>query len=194
MGADRSNAGQRILNSKRTIRGAEEALENYIGHSLQDGCQCFVIEEQSNYRFLAASKLPADGKHIVAPHTTPQNGPGRWVRESGLAGFALLESGTLKEGRFRDYKYQMLVQFEMKGSELRYLGTVPRAALFFGTSEEQVNVVLLQGELPRIVAGGKRGDQGAAGCAILHPGDRVVMCSDACESPPRAGALQVILT
>lgn len=197
MSGDRSNAGQRILNSKRTIRGAQEALENYIGHALQDGCQCFVHEEQANYRFLASSKIKADGKYIVAPHT----GPGRWFRESGLVGFALLENGTLREGTFQDYKYQMLVQFEMREEGLVYVGTVPRVALFFGTSESapQITIVVTQKELARSV-GRVSIDGHVSGSTVLHPGDRVALRGVPPEHHPveahlpPSGFLQVILT
>jgi len=188
--------------------GAEGALENYIAHGLADGCQCFVIEEQANYRFLAGSTLKPDGKYVIASHT---KGPGRWRRESGLVGFALLEGGKLDEDeRFTGYTYQNLVEFEMRESELTYIGTVTRLAVFLGstTLAKQLGIELLQGEA-RVVAGARSlkapGHLTVSGSSLLHPGDRIVMrARGPLEAATRgalgpsevagAGLLQVILT
>lgn len=168
---DRSNAGQRILNSKLTLRGAEDALENYIGQALQDGCQCFVHAEQANYRFLASSQLKADGQYILAPHT----GPGRWHRESGLVGFALLEGGKLGDALFfSGYTYQKLVQFEVTPEALVYVGTIPRLAHLSAAHVGDIGIVLLQGET-RLVASGCGSTNGAA---LLHPGERIRLRSE----------------
>lgn len=190
---DRSNAGQRILNSKRTLLGAEDALENYIGRALQDGCQCFVLEEQANFRFLASCGLKPDGAYVVAPHG---DNHGRWVRESGLVGFALLEGGKLGadgSGIFGGYTYQKLVQFEMTPEALVYVGAVPRVAQLSATSPAptDLRILLLQGDARAIVSG-----QGSiSGAALLHPGERIQLCTDA-DLVPGSGVanLQVILT
>ncbi len=183
---DRSNAGQRILNSKRTLRGAEDALENYIGQALQTGCQCFVLDEEANYRFLSSSTLKPDGQHIVAPHT----GPGRWIRESGLVGFALLEGGKLTNGVFGGYTYQKLVQFEMTPEALVYVGAVPRVAQLLGACHGiPVGLALLQGET-RLIASGLGS---ASGGAILHSGDRIQLRAEGGAVSDEPGSLQVIL-
>mgnify|MGYP001588543273 CR=1 FL=1 len=112
---DRSNPGQRILSARRTTRGPLDSLETLVGIAMVDGAQCFVVEEQANYRYLADSKLPADGTFVVAP----LGNRGRFVRESGLVGLALLEDGALTHNEsgltkiFTGYQQTKLVQFEL---------------------------------------------------------------------------------
>lgn len=126
---DRSTPGQRVLGARRTIAGADDALENLLGDGLHDGAQCYVIEEQATYRFVADSELPADGKFVVATIRK-----GRFIRESGLAAFALLDDGSLgaHDGSmlgFGEYSHTKVVQFEVTESGgARYIGTVPRLA------------------------------------------------------------------
>src|SRR5262245_60996000 len=125
MGRDLSNVGKRFLNARRTCLGREDALENMAGLAIQDGAQCFVTVEQANYRFLKASQLDADGRFVVKP----AGGHGRWIRESGLVGFAMLEGGKLETDSqwFANYQQRDLVQFEESADHLAlYVGSTPR--------------------------------------------------------------------
>src|SRR5882757_10916942 len=119
----RDNASQRILSPRRDTGGHDDSLRNTYGRTLLDGAQCYVVEEEANYRFLRHSVLHADGKFVVetVDHV------GRWVRDQGLVGFALLDQGQLHEGSFRDYKKYQLVQFAINGDgRIIYTGAVPR--------------------------------------------------------------------
>jgi len=190
MGRDTSNAGRRILNSRRTLSGKGESLENTIGRALQDGAQCFVIEEQANYRFLAQCTLPGDGRYIVVPQGDKF---GRWVRENGLAGLALLEGGKPgPDGIFREFTYQKLVQFEMTPEALVYVGTVVRlahlsATVAAGSGVPCISIVLLQGEARSVALG----SGSASGAAILHPGESIVL--EAPNGVAVSANLQVVL-
>lgn len=184
----RDNAGQRVLNARRVLCGAEESLENTFGGTLPDGAQCFVIEEQANYRFLQTCTLPEDGQYVVMPKGDKR---GRWVRAEGLVGFALLEGGKLDDaGVFGGWTYQKLVQFEVTKEALVYVGGVPRLAQFTAhIAGAQPSVILLQGT-PRQVAT-------ESGAALIHPGERIVLTSAAFShesgSPVGAATLQVTL-
>lgn len=140
----RDNVSERILSPRKTTLGAQDALENLVGGALKDGAQCYVIAEQATYRFLAGSELPADGKLIVAP----LGKQGRFVRESGLVGLALLEAGQLRHGpevgTFVEYKALALAQFELlPDGGVRYIGTVPRVAVIDASAVMKSDAVQL---------------------------------------------------
>ena len=187
----RDNAGQRVLNARRVLCGAEESLENTFGGTLPDGAQCFVIEEQANYRFLQTCALPEDGQYVVMPKGDKR---GRWVRAEGLVGFALLEGGKLGDGgAFAGWTYQKLVQFEVTPKALVYVGSVPRLAHFSAFAWNlAVSVTLLQGD-PRIVCAGLAASS-VSGAALIHPGERIT-CLGAGQEENKGdlATLQVIL-
>ncbi len=116
----RDNASQRILSPRQTTQGHDSSLKNTLGATLLNGAQCFVISEESNYRFLRHSQLHADGKFVVEPIDRE----GRWVRESG---------GTFGVAIIRDSKPELLVQFAIDGNKLVYTGSVPRFACIMAT-------------------------------------------------------------
>ena len=160
------------------LRGATDSLENTLSLNLPDGAQCFVLEEQANFRLIKNCELSPD-EHVVVKPVGPD--AGRWVRESGLVGYALLSGGTqLGEGGvFGKYTKQQLVQFAMSGEmTLVYTGTVRRLALVGGISSETD----AQAEV--------NGDR-AYGFRFLSPGDQILL-----SGAPREGAvgsLQVVL-
>ena len=117
----RDNAGQRILSPRQATQGHDSSLDNTLGMTLLNGAQCWVIEEEANYRFLKHSELHPDGKFVV--ETVDHQG--RWVRESGTLGVAII----------RDNKPQLLVQFAMDGAKLVYTGNVSRLACIAASSE-----------------------------------------------------------
>ena len=210
--ADRSNAGERILGARKTTRGQKDALENIVSHGLHDGAQCFVIEEQANYRYVATSELPSDDKYIVSP----VGNRGRWIRESGLVGFALLEGGIFQDVASdqlvvcSEYKKTKLVQFEL-GSDgsVAYIGTVPRVAALSAQVEEvrlggieQAPVYLRHDNEARLLAGGFVAGGQLAGntsrcslatVAMLLPGDRISLRIRSAGARG-TGALRVVLT
>lgn len=166
MGND--NAGQRILSARLTLRGdARTCLENTFGRTLPNGAQCYVVEEQANYRLVHGCTFPEDDRYVVVP---AGDRFGRWVRAEGLAGFALLEGGKRVPNGvlFGDWSYQKLVQFEVTPEALVYIGTVPRLAHLSASLSPSapIRIELLQGE-PRAVTNG--------GAALLHPGERIVL-------------------
>jgi hypothetical protein len=187
----RDNAGQRVLNARRKLRGADDCLENTFGRTLPDGAQCYVIDEQANYRLVHGCEFPEDEQHVVMPKGDKF---GRWVRSEGLVGFALLEGGKLDEvGFFKDWKYQKLVQFEMTPGALVYIGTVPRLALFSAYAMNlSVSVSLLQGEVRQVAMGIHKAS--ASGIAMVHPGERIVCMGGGPEEHKDDPAnLQVVL-
>jgi hypothetical protein len=183
----RDNAGQRVLNARRALCGQEECLENTFGKTLPDGAQCFVIEAQANYRFVANCKLPEDGEYVVMPKGDRF---GRWVRSEGLVGFALLEGGKIvpDHWNFTDYTYQKVVQFEVTPEALVYIGSIPRLAHFSAEAQGiEVEILLVQGAA-RTIGRGKS----ASGAALVHPGAKIVV--NAKETAGScAASLQVIL-
>lgn len=130
----RDNASQRILSPRKVTVGADESLENTYGRTLIDGAQCYVTEAEATYRFLKNSVLHADGTFVVAP----VDEIGRWVREGGTMGFALLDNGEPAPGEacvsyIGKYADQQLVQFAtQKDGAVLYTGAVPRMALVYG--------------------------------------------------------------
>jgi len=180
----RDNAGQRVLNARRKLCGADESLENTFGRTLPDGAQCFVISEQANYRFVAQCALPDDGQYIVTPKGDKY---GRWVRSEGLVGFALLEGGKLIDDRFSGWTYQKVVQFEVTPDALVYIGSVSRLAHLSAAAKGSAEILLLQGE-PRVVASGLC----PSGAAMLHPGERIVVAPSG-EPGDHVASLQVVL-
>jgi len=133
---DKSNVGQRVLGARKRLRGGEDSLDSILGMQMPDGAQCFVISEQANFRFVSGSLLAADEHCVVVP-AGPESG--RWVREGGLIGFAILKEGrevaATGAQRFSIGKYakQQLVQFSVSGdSVLVYTGSAPRLAIVDG--------------------------------------------------------------
>lgn len=133
MGRDNSNAGQRVLQARKYLRGADDSLANIIGGGIIDGAVCFVIEKQANYRFLQSSTLAADEHGIVIE---PVGGVGRWVRETGTMGFALLNGGVpdapnASVSNIVRYASAQLVQFALENDTgiVIYTGAVTRFAL-----------------------------------------------------------------
>lgn len=200
--SDRSNAGERTLGARKTARGHKDALENIVGHALHDGAQCFVIEEQANYRFVAGSELPESDKYIVAP----LGKRGRWIRESGLVGLALLEAGRLRHGpesgTFAEYKPQALAQFELlPDGGVRYIGTVPRVAFVAATASLGARALLYiglinQGVVIAAAADANLVDQACTGVVQLMPGDTLVLRArlrDGLVSEGSSGSLRVVL-
>lgn len=185
MGHD--NASQRVLSARRTLRDNEHGLENTFGRTLPDGAQCFVIEEQANYRLVHGCTLPEDDRYVVMPKGDRH---GRWVRADGLAGFALLEGGNQPEGTawFRNYTYQKVVQFEVTPEALVYIGSVPRLAHLSASARDIPISIMLQQGKPRVVASGS----GPSGAALVHPGERIVVAALGPVADPLA-SLQVIL-
>jgi len=125
-----SNAGERILAPRKTLKGQRDALENLVGSPLHDGAQCYVQSEEATYRFVKDSKLEPDGKHVVSPI----GGHGRFIRESGPMAFAMLDGGVLDTSTklFSGYASRQLVQFEEQDGSLIYVGRVGRIATCFG--------------------------------------------------------------
>lgn len=135
----KDNVGARHLSARQVTVGHSDSLVNTYGRTLPDGAQCWVVEEQANYRFLKSSELHADGTFVVMP----VDGQGRWVREQGLVGFALLIGGKLAEAKpeqlevrpFLGYQKSMLVQFaEMPDGRIIYTGRTPRMAYVMGSA------------------------------------------------------------
>jgi len=120
----RDNASNRILSPRHSVDGHADSLKNTLGATLHDGAQCFVTGEEANYRFLKHSVLHPDGKFVVEP----QDRSGRWVRESGTFGVAVLRDGKFQDGKVGGYQPQLLVQFAINGSKLIYTGSVSRLA------------------------------------------------------------------
>jgi hypothetical protein len=175
---DKSNAGQRTLGARSVLRGAEDSLENILAMTVPDGAQCFVLEEQANFRLIKNCELAPD-EHVVVKPVGPDSG--RWVRESGLVGYALLSGGTqLGEGFvFGKYTSCQLVQFSMNGeTTLVYTGTVRRLALVGGISSETDAQAEVNGEP-------------ADGFRFLSPGDQILLVGG--PSAGAVGSLQVVL-
>jgi len=210
--ADLSNVGARLLGARRTVRGNKDALENIIGHAIHDGAQCYVIEAQANYRFLAQSELRADGELVVAP----VGNRGRWVRESGLVGMALLEAGatTARDEQmvvgFSNYTHSKLVQFEWdEGPSVGpdkvtvvYTGTVPRLALLLGSAQllfDRGSAELFirldnHGRALTSASLAFAGHVACSGAAQLMPGDKLSLCMRVSAPPVTgAGSLRVVL-
>lgn len=189
MGND--NASHRVLSARSVLRSNEKGLENTFGRTLPDGAQCFVIEEQANYRLVHGCTLPEDDRYIIMPKGDKF---GRWMRAEGLVGFALLEGGKLNElGAFEGWTYQKLVQFEVTPGALVYIGAIPRLALFSAYAMNlSISVSLLQGEARQVAMGVHKAS--ASGTALLHPGERIVcMGGGPDEHKNDPASLQVVL-
>ncbi len=192
----RDNAGQRVLNARRKLCGGpDESLENTFGRTLPDGAQCFVIEEQANYRLVHNCAFPEDGQYVVMPKGDRY---GRWVRAEGLVGFALLEGGRIGEDdQFNEYTYQKLVQFEVTPEALVYVGSIPRLAHLSASAKNVagLQVAFLQGAqcAAREVAFGS--SDSVTGAALVHPGERIVLHAVRLlrDSPVLNGSLRVVL-
>ncbi len=156
----RDNASQRILSPRQTTQGHDSSLRNTYGSTLVNGAQCFVIEEESNYRFLRHSELHADGKFVVEPIDQE----GRWVRECGTFGIAIV----------KDNKPQLLVQFALDVTKLVYTGNVARLACVAASS-------VLPG-LPMQIELDRGGEllvlPASEPMVLLKPGDRISIRHD----------------
>jgi len=192
----KDNASQRILSPRRTAQGADDSLRNTLGRTLIDGAQCFVTEEQANYRFLQHSVLHADGRFVVEP----VDHSGRWIREPGLCGFALLDGGKLGEAgkpeplMFRGYNLCKLVQFALEpDGRVLYTGSVPRLGHLAGRSKVEALRITVErpGSDPQFFDG----IDGAFGVAILRPGDVLSLRVLAPQLPeaPVSGTLECLL-
>lgn len=146
MGRDNSNVGQRMLQARSYLRGSDDSLANIIGVGLPDGAVCYVLEKQASYRFVKSSTLAPDEFGIVVE---PVGSVGRWVRESGTVGFALLSGGApdapnAELSTIVNYGTAQMVQFalEKETGILVYTGDVPRlASVFVYASSEPLPVV-----------------------------------------------------
>lgn len=205
---DRSNVSHRVLNAVRTATGTKDSLENFIGLALVDGAQCFVTDEEANYRWLAKSVLAPDD-HFVVKASGPSD-QGRWVRESGLTGFAMLEDGEAIPNDlglvFGKYKTQQLVQFEMTSQEtLVYRGAVRRLAMLFGKAQlafDRGHLSLAirlnqnSGDEPRFIAAQRIELNGLASVAcsgIIEPGARLSLEAIGPYGQGGIGSLRVVL-
>lgn len=198
------SADKRILSARRWLRGPRDALDNIIGLQLDEGTQCYVIEEQANYRFTSTCSLPVDGRFVVRPN----GGNGKWVRESGLSGFALLERGTVQVdpgicdiAMFGEFKEQQVVQFEQVKGAVRYIGSVPRVALIFGSAElafdrgsaelyvsvDSQGVAIAQAHLATA------GSMAVSTMAMLMPGDSISLRARSKEHASGTGSLRAVL-
>jgi hypothetical protein len=203
---DQSNAGTRVLGPRRTVRGNKDALENIIGQGLHDGAQCYVIEAQANYRYVAQSQLAPDGELVVA---TVGN-RGRWVRESGLVGMALLEDGGASATSsdavavFQSYTHFKLVQFALDDGPERsviYTGAVPRLALLFASADLRFDrgsaeLFIRVDSSARVASASSLVNAGYAACsgaAQLMPGDKLSLCLRATAGATGKGSLRIVL-
>lgn len=204
----RDNAGQRVLNARKTLTRGEHALANTIGQTLPDGAQCYVIEAQANYRWLLDSVLAPDGVFVLE---AAGPGDGRWVRESGLTGFAMLHAGTIGVVGFRDdsteyqdflvggYKSVQLVQFALDGDSLIYTGAVPRLAIISAAASLEFDRG--SGRLGIVVSGGQRtetkielaGPVTTSRIAALEPGAHVSLMVSGQAEVRGTGSLHVVL-
>ncbi len=167
----RDNASLRILSPRQTTQGHDSSLLNTYGKTLLNGAQCYVIEEEANYRFLANSVLHADGRFVVEPIDRS----GRWVREGGTFGVAII----------RDGKPQLLIQFAMDGAKLVYTGNVSRLACIAASSAPSGVHLSLEIERDKELLT----FPAAEPMVVLNPGDRIgVRCA------PVAGDVTVALT
>lgn len=148
MGRDNSNAGQRVLQARSYLRGADDSLANIIGVGLPDGAMCYVVEKQANYRFVRGSALAPDDHDVVVE---PVGGGGRWVRESGTIGFALLSNGVpdapeqSQVTNIVRYAKAQLVQFALEAETgiAIYTGAVARLAAVITDVQGGVPLVAL---------------------------------------------------
>lgn len=175
-----------MLNARRALRGAEDCLENTFGRQIPDGAQCFVIEEQANYRLVHSCSLKEDDRYVVIPYGDRY---GRWVRAEGLVGFALLEGGKATESKgvvtFGGFTYQKLVQFELTDDALVYVGSVPRLA---HVSASAGGVLILNITIPtqgidRLIGEGHN----PRVTMLIHPGDKLVVRVASVDMIPQHG-------
>lgn len=162
-----------MLNARRALRGAEDCLENTFGRQIPDGAQCFVIEEQANYRLVHNCSLKEDDRYVVIPYGDRY---GRWVRAEGLVGFALLEGGKATGSGgvvvFGGFTYQKLVQFELTERALVYIGSVPRLAHVSASAPAaDLSLAIETQGPPRIIGSGRN----PSVTMMIHPGDSIVV-------------------
>lgn len=192
----RDNASQRILSPRQTTQGHDSSLKNTYGATLLNGAQCFVVEEEANYRFLQHSVLHADGKFVVEPIDRS----GRWVREAGTFGVAILGDGVFSANGtdadalvFRGYSQQQLVQFAINGLGIIYTGAVPRMAFITGRCEPAAPTVVKIERKPDVLAFSSPGDLPVTAMTMIYPGDCLKLeCLEARGGSVR-GELQVLL-
>lgn len=189
----RDNASQRVLQARATTVGNADSLANTIGMTLTDGAQCWVKDREHNYRFLKHSVLHPDGELVISP----VDGHGRWVREAGLVGFAILQGGSRAGGHaaFSRYDKQHLVQFAVSPDGwVIYTGLVPRAAFAHGSADAQVGIGLLvcfaTGQTEPYPGSAPNSAQALL---LLSPGDRISLQTLSVSDLPAQGALHVVL-
>lgn len=187
------NVSKRVLNPRRCLRGPEQALEGTFGKTLVDGAECYVLDKQTNYRFVQRCELHADGEFVVMP----ADKTGRWIREQGLVGFAALRGGAPgPELVFVGYAEEQLVQFASSpDGSVVYTGAVPRAATVVAQAEiadRALVLVVAPAKGKQYVVDGT--PQGATHLTVLHPGDKVSLHSAAVPSAEMRAGLFVSLS
>lgn len=179
---DRSTAGQRILGSRTKLLGSNESLETIIATALTDGAICFVTDEGANYRYYANSELPQSLPYVVVPSIKH----GRWIREGGSVGFAILwgngervaheGEAPLHTDLCRSFKSEApVVQFEMDNTGVKYVGPHPRLALTLLSAVTKVDRgggVIELGQMKAPFTGEPQRPS-ICGVRLLAPGDRV---------------------
>ncbi len=184
-----------VLPARRTTSGHDNSLQNTQGSRLTDGAQCFVIDRQANYRFLKGAVLHADGEFVVAP----SDDQGRWIREQGLVGFAILHGGKVPEGEIQvsGYSEQRAVQFAVSpDGRVFYTGYPPRFAFIHGFATDGapgLGIVVQRagGGDPAPVASEHKSS--AQGWCLLQQGDWVALQLSSVASVPVVGALHIVL-
>lgn len=193
MGRDNSNAGQRVLQARSYLKGSDDSLSNIIGVGLPDGAMCYVVEKQANYRFLKNSSLDPDGEIVIGP--AGPDGCGRWVRESGTVGFALLSGGMITSDNnagaaVARYVDTRLVQFALESETgiLVYTGAVPRMALVTAHAHGATVTVFLND-------GSDGAWRSASGVVELKTGSRLRLLAELGDQDPitAQASLQVVL-
>lgn len=188
------SANTHVLPARRTASGHDNSLQNTQGARLADGAQCFVIDQQANYRFIKSSVLNADGTFVVAP----SDSHGRWVREQGLVGFAILQDGKVPEGSVQcvGYKEHLLVQFAVSPDGwVIYTGIPPRFAFVhgFATHGAPGLVVHRAGDGALEPIPGAHNNSVQASC-LLQQGDRVSLQLAAVSTVSVVGGIHIVLT
>ena len=199
---DNSNAGQRVLGARKTVRGQKDSLENLPSHGLHDGASCYVIEEQANYRYVQGSTLEPDGRFVVMP----VGNKGRFVRESGLTGFAMLDEGTLSPRgdilAFKGYLSSNRVQFKLtEEGDAMYVGTVPRLAIVSGVAQLEfgngmADLFLGIASQRLLFASTSASASGFASVSSMYqlmPGDRVFLGAAFSRIGAGKGSLRILL-
>lgn len=189
----RDNASQRVLQARATTVAHADSLTNTYGTTLPDGAQCWVRDRQHNYRFIKDSVLYADGELVVEP----VDRQGRWVREAGLVGFAIVEDGMVPQGQamFSGYAKQQLVQFALSADGyVIYTGAVPRPAFVRGSCDAAMVVGLLLEPATGGSTAYMQSTNSAQAMLLLAPGDKLsLQTSSVTDLMPALGELHAFL-